>query len=219
MTVWLRVSAVVLAFGILPAPPAAAQPADAPARIVLLVDSSGSIAPWVNQFRAGLNAFLDTLPEGDDEIALISTGGQLRVRVPPTTDRARLRAAVAGFASDSGANAFLDSLLESDQRFLKPAPDLWSVIVILTTDAGQARRDQNVDAYNRFARDFVGRRASAHAVVLRGLNTGLITDFSENLVHNTQGVFETMTLATSLPEKMRQIAERIIADHHPRRPF
>jgi hypothetical protein len=218
MTRSLRLSVLVLA--LLPvAAPASAQLANAPARIVLLVDSSVSIAPWVNHFRAGLNAFLDTLPEGDDEIALISTGGQLRVRVPPTTDRGRLRAAVASFASDSGANAFLDSLLESDQRFLRSAPDHWSVFVMLTTDSGQARRDQNVDAFNRFMREFVGRRASAHAVVIRGLNTGLITDFAENLVGNTQGVFETMTLATSLPDKMREIADRIVADHHPRRPF
>ena len=79
----------------------------APARIVLLVDSSSAMSPMLTHFRAALQAFLDAVP-AQHEIALISTGGQLRIRVPPTTDRERLHNAVASFASEGGANAFLD---------------------------------------------------------------------------------------------------------------
>jgi hypothetical protein len=89
-----------------------------PMRIVLLVDSSAAIAPQLLHIRAGLKAFLEALP-GDHEIALISTGGQLRIRAQPTAEREKVRAAAASFASDGGANAFLDSLIESDRRFLK----------------------------------------------------------------------------------------------------
>src|SRR5204863_4620698 len=46
-------------------------------RIILLVDSSSSVAPMLTSFRAGLKEFLDALP-GDPEIAIISTGGQFR---------------------------------------------------------------------------------------------------------------------------------------------
>ena len=55
-------------------------------RIVLLVDSSSAVAPMLTPFRAGLNGFLDDL-QGEPEVTIISTGGQLRVRIPPTTDR------------------------------------------------------------------------------------------------------------------------------------
>jgi hypothetical protein len=196
-----------------------AQHPDAPARIVLLVDSSGSIAPWINQFRAGLSAFLAAMPEGyDDEIALISTGSQLRIRVPPTTDRQQLRTAVAGFAPDGGGNAFLESLLEADARFLKTAPELWPVFVILTTDLIPTRGEPNIGGFNRFVRDFVERRGSAHAIVIRNLTTGLTSELALNLAQNTGGIFETMALATSLPARMEAVADQIFADHHPRRP-
>jgi hypothetical protein len=214
----LRIAA--LAALALAAPVAAsAQHPDAPARIILLVDSSGSVAPWINQFRAGLSAFLNALPEGyDDEVAFITTGGQLRIRVPPTTDREPLREAMAGFAPDGGGNAFLDSLLEADARFLKNAPELWPVFVILTTDLIPTRGEPNIGAYNRFVRDFVERRGSAHAIVIRNLTTGLTSELTLNIARNTGGLFETMALATSLPARMEAIADQIFADHHPRRP-
>ena len=69
----------------------------APMRIVLLVDSSSAMSPMLNHFRAGLNTFFDTLPP-EHEVVFITTGGQIRIRVQPTTDRAaltRLRRRVA----------------------------------------------------------------------------------------------------------------------------
>lgn len=77
-----------------------------PLRIVLLVDSSSEVSAMINPFRAGLKAFLDGVPEGS-EVALISTGGQIRVRTQPTSDMEKLQKAVGGFAQDGGANAFL----------------------------------------------------------------------------------------------------------------
>ena len=88
----------------------ARQGADA---LVLLVDSSWAIPQMLNHFRAGLNAFFDTLPP-EHEVVFITTGGQTRIRVPPTTDRAALKTAAGRFAADSGANSFLETLLESD---------------------------------------------------------------------------------------------------------
>ena len=57
-----------------------------PMRIALVVDSSGAVAPLLNNLRAGLATFLDELP-GEHEITFISTGGQIRIRQPITTDR------------------------------------------------------------------------------------------------------------------------------------
>jgi hypothetical protein len=196
---------------------AAAQLANAPARIVVLVDSSSAMAPLVNEFRAGLGAFLDALP-ADHEVALISTGGQLRVRAQPTADRQKVRSAAAGFFSDSGGNVFLDALLEADKRFLKSEPSRWPVFVILTTDNGQTRGDPDIASFNRFVRDFVGRGGNAYAIVIQGTNTGITTDLAKNLAQNTSGVYESMALAASLPDKMTEIAALIGRDYLPKAP-
>src|SRR5688572_11222875 len=76
----------------------------APMRVVLLVDSSGAIPQMLNHFRAGLNTFFDTLSP-EHEVVFITTGGQIRIRVQPTTDRAALKTAAGRFASDSGSNS------------------------------------------------------------------------------------------------------------------
>jgi hypothetical protein len=183
-----------------------------PMRIVLLVDSSSAIAPQLLHFRAGLKAFLEALP-GDHEIALISTGGQLRIRAQPTADREKVRAAAASFASDGGANAFLDSLIESDRRFLKTAPAQWPVFVILTTDNGDTREEPNVDRFNNLVNDFLSRGGSAHAIVLHGPGRGITTDFAMNIVENTGGFYEAMAIANVLPDKMRALAAHIAANH------
>src|SRR5216684_4492657 len=61
-------------------------------RIVLLVDASAAMARQLTAFRGGLTAFLDGVP-AEDEVAVITSAGQLGVRQAPTTDRTKLHAA------------------------------------------------------------------------------------------------------------------------------
>ncbi len=201
--------------------PASAQqplPAGAaPARIILLVDSSSAMSPMLTHFRAGLRAFLEGIP-AQHEIALISTGGQLRIRVPPTSDRDRLDKAVASFASEGGANAFLDSLLEADTRLLKSAPAMWPVFVIVTTDAAETRGEQRIDDYNKFMNDFTARGGQAHSIIIRGKNSGVVTDIAINLSQNTRGIHETIAISNALPDKLREVATRLEADYLPHIP-
>jgi Mg-chelatase subunit ChlD len=190
---------------------------ESPARIILLVDSSSAMSPMLTHFRAGLQAFLDGVP-AQHEIALISTGGQLRIRVPPTSDRDRLDKAVASFASEGGANAFLDSLLEADTRLLKSAPTMWPVFVIVMTDAGETRSEQRIDDYNKFMNDFTARGGQAHTIVIRGKNSGVVTDIAINLSENTRGIHETIAISNALPDKLREVATRLEADYLPHIP-
>jgi hypothetical protein len=180
-------------------------------RIVLLVDSSSQVSSMITPIRAGLNAFLDELP-GAPEIVFVSTGGQLRIRMPPTSDRDKLRDAINHFASDGGANAFLDTMIESDERFLKKAADRRPVFVILTTDAGLGVADVRIDAYNRFAKSFVSRGGRAHAIVVRGVNSGSTSIISENLTGNSGGYFETISVASAIPKMMKALAGYVAAD-------
>ncbi len=201
--------------------PASAQqplPAGAaPARIILLVDSSSAMSPMLTHFRAGLRAFLEGIP-AQHEIALISTGGQLRIRVPPTSDRDRLDKAVASFASEGGANAFLDSLLEADTRLLKSAPTMWPVFVIVATDAAESRGEPRIDDYNKFMNDFTARGGQAHSIIIRGKNSGIVTDIAINLSQNTRGIHETIAISNALPDKLREVASRLEADYLPHIP-
>jgi len=182
-----------------------------PMRIVLLVDSSSAVSSMLTQFRSSLNEFLDALP-GEPEIVFITSGGQMRIRVPPTTDRTKLRAAANSFAADGGGNAFVDALLEADRRFLKGLSDRNSIFVILTTDRGSSVDDARIDNYNRFADEFVSRGGRAHAVVVRGLAAGTTLRIAENLVHNTGGFFETVGIATAVPRLMKVMADYVAAD-------
>lgn len=187
--------------------------ANGPLRIVLLVDTSTAIQPLLNNFRAGLNAFFTALP-GEHEIALISTGGQLRIRQDSTADRQQLLAAARMLASDGGANAFMDSLIEADRRFLMTgAPAQWPVFVILTTDNGDTIGEPNLDRFNRFVGQFLTRGGSAHAIVIHGRRAGITTDFAMNLVENSGGYYESMSIANVLPDKMKFLAAHIDANH------
>lgn len=182
-----------------------------PLRVVLVVDSSANMSTMLTEFRAGIHSFIDTVPE-DVEIAIISTGGQLRIRVPPTLDRQKLHDAASRFASDGGANSFLDTLIESDQRLLKAAPDRRAAFVIVTTDP-PAIGDPPLYRYNRFVEDFLRRRGRAHAVVIRNAaqHTGMASAILENLTGNTDGVFTVMAVANSLATRMREMGEQIAA--------
>ncbi len=144
----------------------AAAPNIGPLRVALIVDSSSAVAPMLNPFRAALQSFLDNLPGTPDtlepEVTMISTGGQLRVRVPSTTDRLRLKQAAAAFASDGGANSFVDTMLETDKRFLKTS-ERRPIFVFMMTDNSVYRGEPRIDEYNAFLVDFMRRGGRAHA--------------------------------------------------------
>lgn len=184
----------------------------APMRIVLLVDSSTPVGPMITDIKSALTAFADTLP-AHHEVAFISSGGQIRVRTRPTDTRDKLRAEMARFASEGSANAFLDTLLEADKRFLKTAPEQWPVFVIVTTDNGDGRREPDIVAYNKFMNDFLARGGAAHAVILSGKQTGSVTDLAANLVENVGGIRQTLNTSNSLPARLKDIAERLDIDH------
>lgn len=182
-------------------------------RIILLVDSSSTISPMITQFREGLMAFLDALP-GEPEIAIVSTGSQIRIRVQPTSDRSRLRAAASSFTSDGGGNSLLDTLLEADQRLLKNAADRRSVFVILTADSGGngSVTPARINVYNRFVDDFMARGGRAHSLVVGSVNRGVTTQIAENIARNTGGFYETIVIANAVPKLMITLADYVAAD-------
>jgi hypothetical protein len=184
-----------------------------PMRIAMVVDSSATIAPLLNSLRAGLTTFLERLP-GEHEITLISSGGQLRVRQPATTDRHKLKTAVGLFASDGGGNSVIETMIEVDRRFLN-GPGQWPMLVIVTTDDGTTVQEPNYNRFNAFVKGFVDRGGTAHAIVMHGRASSqrITTEFVMNVVKNTGGFYETMAIANVLPDKMTMLAEHIDANY------
>jgi hypothetical protein len=184
----------------------------APMRVVLMVDSSTSIQPMMVSFRNALNLFADALPP-EHEVTFVTSGGQIRVRTQPSTDRTQLKTAIGLLAAEGGANAFLETLIESDQRFLKTAPDRWPVFVILTTDMTDSQREPDVARYNKFMNDFLARGGNAHAVLMAGKRSGPVTDLTLNLVENVGGLYTPLVADSGLPDRLAAIARRLAEDH------
>jgi hypothetical protein len=182
-----------------------------------MVDSGANVATSLNLFRAGLNAFIDTLPD-DAEVTMITSGGQLGIKVPVTTDRQKLREAANRFSSTGGANVFVDTLLEADKRFLKPAKDRMPVFVILTTDNGEVVPETRIDEYNKFVTDFRVRGGVAHVIILKGRNTGAATDVAINLTTNTAGQYKPIAAANAIPDLMKGIGEALVSERRARQP-
>jgi len=206
-----RFAAVIAALLVFAVGAATAQRGPGPLRIVMLVDSSGTVAQMLPQFRTGMNAFLDALP-GSPEIALITTGGQIRIRVPPTTDREKLHKAFNSFAADGGGNSFLDTLLEADRRFLLNSGERRPVFVIMMTDGTMNRGDARVDQYNDWVGTFLRRGGRAHGIVVHGINSGITTEVLMNLTNNTGGFYDSLAVANALPDRMKVLASMVAAD-------
>jgi len=158
-----------------------------------------------------MNAFLDALP-GSPEIALSTTGGQIRIRVPPTTDREKLHKAFNSFAADGGGNSFLDTLLEADRRFLLNSGERRPVFVIMMTDGTMNRGDARVDQYNDWVGTFLRRGGRAHGIVVHGINSGITTEVLMNLTNNTGGFYDSLAVANALPDRMKVLASMVAAD-------
>jgi Mg-chelatase subunit ChlD len=207
-----RFAAVIAVLLVLAASaPTAQRRGPGPLRIVMLVDSSGTVAQMLPQFRAGMTAFLDALP-GSPEIALITTGGQIRIRVPPTTDREKLHKAINSFAADGGGNSFLDTMLEADRRFLVNSGERRPVFVIMMTDGTVSRGDARVDQYNDWVGTFLRRGGRAHGIVVRGINSGITTELLMNLTSNTGGFYDSLAVANALADRMKVLASMVAAD-------
>ena len=163
--------------------------------------------------RAGAVALLDALPP-EDEVILITTGRQMRVRVQPTTDRKKLKDTAAGLFSDGAGTVLMDGLLEIDERFYKKADDRWPVFVIFTSDGTEASTGSREKEFLKWAPLLGPRGVTVHAFVLKTpKGSGMPEIVAENLTQNTGGRYDVMNTSTALPEKMKALGEKLALDH------
>ena len=190
-----------------------AGPAKDPMRIALFLDTSDAAAPALMQVRAGAIAFLDALPP-EDEVLLVTTGRQARVRVPPTTDRAKLKKEAGGLFGDGAGTVLMDGLMEIDDRFFKKADDRWPVFVIFTSDGTESSAGAREKAFNAWNVAVGARGVTVHAFVFKtGKGGGMPEVVATNLTRNTGGRYDAMNTTNALPGKMKALADQLTLDH------
>jgi len=188
-------------------------PATDPMRVALFLDTSDAAAAALTHMRAAAVGFLDALPP-EDEVLIVTTGRQARVRVQPTTDRRKLKETAGGLFIDGAGTVLMDGLLEADDRFFRKADDRWPVFVIFTSDGTESSAGAHENAFNKWAVGLGARGATVHAFVLKANRGGGTPDLiAMTLTRNTGGRYDMMNTSNALPEKMKALAERLALDH------
>jgi hypothetical protein len=185
--------------------------ATSPMRVALLIDTSDGAATALNAIRTGLAEFLTALPP-QHEVLLVSTGRQVRIRVPPTTDRRKLNDAAKGLFPDGGATPLMDALLEVDDRFMRKADERWPVFVIVTADGAEGSAGANEKKFNDWVRALPARGVAAHGVSLTFKGGGMPEVVASHVVQTAGGLYDFMNTSNGLPAKLAAIGERMARD-------
>ena len=186
-------------------------PAATPMRVALLVDTSAATGGAIAQIRAGISAFIDALPP-EHEVVLVTTGRRTQVRVPPTTDRKKLKDNARGLLTDNGPTPLMDALLEVDDRFMRQANSRWPVFVLVTGDGAESSAGTDEKTFNRWIADITKRGVSANAVVLKVSGNGLPEFIATTIVKSTGGHYAVMSNGNAMSETMKQLAEQLTGD-------
>jgi VWFA-related protein len=182
-----------------------------PVRLALMVDNSDASAPALAPLRTGIHAFIDAVP-ANVEMLLLTTGRQLRIRVPPTTDRKKLHDAVGIIYVDSSSpSVLLNSLSETFTRFFKSVPDRFATIVMVTTD-GPENSNMNPTQFRQLADALQARGVLMHGIVLAGRGVGMQSDAVMTLAENSGGHLDKLSVPNSLVERMKALGDIVTKD-------
>ena len=185
-----------------------AQPGD-PMRIVIMVDNSQTPLEPLPQIRRGLQQFINALPP-DHELMLVTTGGQMNIRVQPTRDYVEVLEAVGeiNFMRSTG-NALIGSIQEVYDRYLRTVERRFPMIVIVSTDGADFSQRVTDKTVNEMLRGLSRTGVLVNAVLLTSTGTSLIRNITLEMIKRTGGAYESATIATALPARMKVMAGRI----------
>jgi hypothetical protein len=133
LTAWLCAATlpVVAASAVMAAPAPSAVPAEQPATVALVIDTSGSVrAPELAHAQQIAAGILQSLPKGS-EIAVFAFDDQSRLVLPRTADGEQVRSAIQGLHSAGRYTALYDALYDAS-RYLRDAPGVRKAIVLMT---------------------------------------------------------------------------------------
>ncbi len=185
--------------------------ANAPMRIIIMVDTTDGAERWQSGLKSGLTAFLEAIPQ-QHEIGVVTIGRQFRVHAQPMTDRVKLKDTVNKLGADGGGNVLLDALRETETRFMKKEGVRWPVYLILTTDA-VLDNSMQTDEVNKMFADMLARATTVHTVAMQNSGPTVTTEITNTLSKNTGGSYNFLTTANALAGKLKEVGTQIAEDH------
>jgi hypothetical protein len=191
-----------------PAAQEGAQPGD-PMRIVIVVDNSQTPLEPLPQIRRGLQQFVNELP-AHHELMLVTTGGQMNIRVQPTRDYLEILEAAGeiNFLRSSG-NALIGSVQEIYDRYLRTVERRYPMFVIISTDGPDFSQRITDKSVNELLNGLTRTRVLVNAVMLTSTGTSFIRNVTLEMIKRTGGAYESATIATALPARLKVMAGRI----------
>ena len=184
------------------------QPGD-PMRIAILVDNSQTPLEPLPQIRRGLQQFIDALPP-NHELMLVTTGGSMNIRVQPTRDYLEVYEAIGeiNFMRSTG-NALIGSVQEIFDRYLRTVERRFPMILIVSTDGADFSQRVTDKTVNEMLQGLTKSGVLVNAVLLTSTGTSLIRKITLEMIKRTGGAYESATIATALPARMKVMAGRI----------
>jgi hypothetical protein len=178
-------------------------------RIAILVDNSQTPVEPLPQIRRGLQQFVNALPP-HHELMLVTTGGQMNIRVQPTRDYIEFLKAVGEINFiRSGGNALIGSVEEIYDRYLRTVERRYPMLVIISTDGPDFSQRVTDKSVNALLTGLTRTGVLVNAVLLTSTGTSLIRNLTLEMIKRTGGAYESATIATALPARMKVMAGRI----------
>ena len=180
-----------------------------PMRIVVMVDNSQTPLEPLPQIRRGLQQFVNALPP-NHELMLVTTGGTMNIRVQPTRDYLEVHEAIGeiNFMRSTG-NALIGSIQEVYDRYLRTVERRFPMIVIVSTDGADFSQRVTDKTVNEMLQGLTRSGVLVNAVLLTSTGTSLIRNVTLEMIKRTGGAYESATIATALPARMKVMAGRI----------
>jgi hypothetical protein len=185
-----------------------------PMRIVILVDNSQTPLEPLPQIRRGLQQFVNALPP-NHELMLVTTGGTMNIRVQPTRDYLEVYQAIGeiNFMRSTG-NALIGSIQEIYDRYLRTVERRFPMILIVSTDGADFSQRVTDKSVNEMLQGLTKTGVLVNAVLLTSTGTSLIRNITLEMIKRTGGAYESATIATALPARMKVMAGRIAEQYN-----
>ena len=180
-----------------------------PMRLVIMVDNSQTPQDPLPQIRRGLQQFVNALPP-NHELMLVTTGGTMNIRVQPTRDYLEVHEAIGeiNFMRSSG-NALIGSIQEVYDRYLRTVERRFPMIMIVSTDGADFSQRVTDKSVNEMLHGLTKSGVLVNAVLLTSTGTSLIRNITLEMIKRTGGAYESATIPTALPARMKAMAGRI----------
>jgi hypothetical protein len=178
-------------------------------RIAIVVDNSDAFVDEMPQIRRALQQFVNALPS-NHELMLVTTGGQMNIRVQPTRDYLEIQEAIQEITRmRSAGNAMVGSVQEIYERYLRTAERRYPMVVILTRDGNDTSQRITDKGVNELLNGLTKTGVLVNGVLLSSSGVSLVRSIVLEMVKRTGGAHESVVIATALSGKMKLIAGRI----------